>query len=228
MDRHLEISRARLRTAARTIFAANALLCGAVLLAQGQSADLAQMAAKESHGGLTIAVDPYADAARVKEKFGKKNPYMADILPVEVVFKNETNQAIQVTLEEIRLVISPSEGARQRLVPLDFDTVISRTLNEEKGGPELTKPRVPIPLPKKSGGRSKEWKKLEEAWNALLLNSDILPPQSTMRGFLFFDMGRHMDWAPYSRLLFPKLKTIQTNQELFFFEIDLGKALPKP
>jgi len=193
-----------------------------------QAADPAKMPARESHAGLTIAVDPYADAARVKEKFGKKHPYLAGILPVEVFFKNETNQAIHVTLEEIRLVISPPEGGRQRLSPLDFDTVIERSLHEEKGGPEVKKPRVPIPLPRSSGDRSKEWKKLEDAWSAFLLTGDVLPPQSTMHGFLFFDMGRHMDWAPYSRLLVPRLKVIQTNQELFFFEVDFAKVLPKP
>ncbi len=192
-----------------------------------QSTDPTQLPARETHAGLTIAVDPYADAARVKEKFGKKHPYAAGILPVEVFFKNDTNQAIHVALEEIRLVISPPEGARQRVAPLDFDTVIERTLHEEKGGPEVKKPRVPIPLPRSPADRSKEWKKLEESWNAFLLSGDVLPPQSTIRGFLFFDMGRHLDWAPYSRLLVPRLKVIQTNQELFYFEVDFAKALPR-
>lgn len=218
----------RLRRVSFSLLAMGGLACGWVIPARGQTSDPAQLPAKESHAGLTIAVDPYASEARVKAKFGKKHPYSADILPVEVIFQNETNQAIHVTLEEIRLLISPPEGGRQRLAPLDFDTVIERTLHEEKGGPEVKKPRVPLPLPRSSGNRSKDWKKLEEAWGALLFSADVLPPQSTMRGFLFFDMGRHMDWAPYSRLLVPRLKVIQTNQELFFFEIDFAKALPKP
>lgn len=202
------------------------LLLGSVVGAQ--TPDPAKMAARESHEGLTIAVDPYTDEARVKQKFGKKHPYDAGILPVEVFFKNDTNLAIRVYLEEIRLLISPPEGGRQRLEPLAFETVIEKTLHEEKGGPEVKKPRLPIPLPKSSGDRSKEWKKLEEAWEALLLSGDVLPPQSVMRGFLFFDMGRHMDWAPFSRLLVPRLKVIEGGKELFFFEVDLSKAVAKP
>jgi len=210
------------------IFAAVLLasLCAAVAVAQ--TLDPATMPARASHGGLTIAVDPYVDRARVKEKFGKKHPYDADLLPVEVYFKNETNFAVRVYLEDIRLVIAPPEGGRQRLEPMGLATVIEKTLHQEKGGPEVTKPRLPIPLPRSGSDRSKEWKKLEESWNSLLLADDVLPPQSTIHGFLFFDMGRHMDWAPYSRLLIPRLKSIESNQELFFFEVDLAKVVPKP
>lgn len=197
--------------------------------ASAQVTDPAKMPARQSQEGLTIAVDPYADAARTKEKFGKKHPYDANILPVEVFFKNETNKAIRVELEEIRLLIAPPDGGRQRLEPLDFDTVIERTLHEEKGGPEVKKPRLPVPIPKtSSSNRSKDWKKLEAAWELFLLTGDVLPPQSTMRGFLFFDMGLHMDWAVYSRLLVPKLKFIEANQDLFYFEVDLRKAMPQP
>ena len=217
---------ARPRGAARYL----ALLAGCALFAASigaQAPDPAKMPARESHAGLTIAVDPYVERVRVKEKFGKKHPYDANIMPVEVFFKNETNHGIRVYLEEIRLVINPPEGGRQRLMPLDFETVIERTLHEEKGGPEVKKPRVPLPIPRSGPDRSKEWKKLEENWNAFLLTGDVLPPQSVMRGFLFFDMGRHMDWAPYARLLVPKLSVIETRQEMFYFEVDFSKALPK-
>ncbi|MBI3404053.1 MAG: hypothetical protein HY046_01175 [Acidobacteria bacterium] len=193
-----------------------------------QTPDPAQMPARQTHEGLTIAVDPYLDAARVKLKFGKKHPYDADIMPVEVFFKNDTDQAVRVTLEEVRLLISPPEIRRQRLEPLDFDTVIERTLHEEKGGPEVKKPRVPLPIPRSKKDRGKEWKKLEELWGPFLISSDVLPPKSVVRGFLFFDMGRHMDWAVYSRLLVPKLSVIGTNKDLFYFEVDLSKAVPKP
>lgn len=210
---------------ARAVMGVGLLWALCAPMASSQTPDPAKMPARETHAGLTIAVDPYVDAPRTKQKFGKKHPFDANIMPVEVFFKNETNQAIRVHLEDIRLLISPPEGGRQRLEPLDFETVIEKTLHEEKGGPEVTKPRVPIPIPRSKPNRSKEWKKLEESWEAFLLTGDVLPPQSVMRGFLFFDMGRHMDWAPYSRLLVPRLKVIETNQELFFFEVDFSKAL---
>lgn len=208
------------------LFAFLCVLCASV--ANSQIPDPLKMPARESHEGLTIAADPYTDALRVKEKFGKKHPYDAGLLPVEVFFKNETNKAIRVHLEDIRLVISPPGSARQRIEPLAYETVIEKTLHKKKGGPEVKRPRLPIPLPRSAGDdRSKEWKKLEAAWAPYLLTGDVLPPQSVMRGFLFFDMGRQMKWAAHSRLLVPKLKFLEGNQELFFFEVDLAKALPK-
>jgi hypothetical protein len=202
------------------------LACGFAGVASAQAPDPARMPARESHEGLTIALDPYVDAARAKEKFGKKNPHQANLLAVEVFFKNETNQAIRVHLEEIRLLIAPPGSGRQRLEPLDLETVIEKTLQEKKGGPEVQKPRLPVPIPR--ANRSKEWKKLEAQWEMLLLSGDVLPPQSVMRGFLFFDMGLHMDWAAYSRLLVPRLKFVESGKEMFFFEVDLGRAPPRP
>lgn len=175
---------------------------------------------------MTIAVDPYVDAVRAKEKFGKKHPYDADILAIEVWFKNDTDRAILVGLDQIQLVIAPPEGRRQKVDWIDLGTVIEKVLHEKKGGPEVKKPRVPIPLPRSSA--SKDWKKLEEAWSTLVLSADVVAPKSTVHGFLFFDMGRHMDWAPYSRLLVSRLKVIESGKEMFYFEVDLGKGLPRP
>ena len=104
--------------------------------------------------------------------------------------------------------------------------MIEKTLHKEKGGPEVDRPRLPIP--RRPQDRTKEWKKLEELIRPLALEMDILPPQSTVHGLVFFNLGRNIEWAAYARLYVPSLKFLDNNQELFYFEVDLSKAVPQP
>lgn len=188
-----------------------------------QQVDPATLAAKEQHEGLLIAVDPYTDAPRSKERFGKKHPQEHGILAVEVFLRNDNIRPIRVDLSTIRLLLSPPETSRQRLEPLDVEDVIERMLY--KGGPELTRPRMPIP--RRTPNRSKDWKEIEAMLKPALLETDILPPKSTMHGFLFFDVSNHFEWVPYARLYVPKLQFMDNKQELFYFEVDMRKAAQK-
>src|SRR5713101_6299554 len=54
--------------------------------------DPASLPARDSHEGLLIAADPYQDATRYKTRFGKKNPYDAGILAIEVYFRNDNDK----------------------------------------------------------------------------------------------------------------------------------------
>jgi hypothetical protein len=201
-----------------------AALAGAGETASGQRP--AALPAKESHEGLLIAADPYHDAERSKARFGKKHPQEAGILAIEVHLRNDTKRAIQLDLAAIRLLLAPPGNSRQRLEPMSLEAVIERTLYKERGGPDIKAPRIPIP--RRPQDRSKEWKKLEEAWRPLLLEMDILPPQSSVQGFLFFNLGRNPEWVSFARLYVPSLKFVDTGQELFYFEVDLSKAAPRP
>ncbi len=183
--------------------------------------------ARESHEGLLIAADPYHDPARSKAKFGKKHPQDAGILAIEVHLRNDTKRAIQMDLSAIRLLLAPPGNARQRIEPLTLEGMIEKTLYKERGGPNMER-RIPIPRRTTPENRPKEWKKFEEAVRPMVLEMDILPPMSSVRGFVFFNLGRNMNWAAHSRLYFPSLKFVDTNQELFYFEVDLSKAVPRP
>ena len=196
------------------------LLSGAQNTPVPQQVDPATLAAKEEHEGLLIAVDPYTDAVRSKARFGKKHPQEHGILAVEVFLRNDNIRPIRVDLSTIRLLLSPPETSRQRLEPLTVDEVIERILY--KGGPELNKPRFPIP--QRTPNRSKDWKELEGTLKPALLETDILPPKSTMHGFLFFDLSNHFEWVPYARLYVPKLEFMDDKKELFYFEVDMKKT----
>ena len=191
-----------------------------------QQIDVNSLPARDTHEGVTVAVDPYTDSARSKERFGKKHPYEAGLLAVEIFVRNDTTRPIRLDLYQMRLLISPPGNSRQRLAPLEMDVVIEKILHKEQGGPNPTASRVPLPIPRPKADRSKDWKKVEEVLAPSVFINDILPPQATVRGFLFFDLARRFEWVPFARLYVPDLKFMDDGQALFYFEVDLSKAAP--
>lgn len=199
------------------------VLCLVVLSpARAQQIDVSTLPARDTHEGLTVAVDPYTDAARSKERFGKKHPYQAGLLAVEVIIRNDNTRPVRLDLNEVRLLLSPPGNSRQRLAPLELDVVIEKILHKEQGGPNPTVSRLPIP--RRRPDRSKDWKEIEARLAPSVFINDILPPQATVRGFLFFDLARRFEWVPYGRLYVPDLKFMDDGQALFYFEVDLSKA----
>jgi hypothetical protein len=200
------------------------LCCAAATLAFAQK-DPASLPARDLHEGLLVAANPLQDAAQYKPRLGKKNPYEAGIVAIELFFRNDNDKAIRVDLETIQLIIAAPGAERQRLQPLAIGDVVDRILN--KGGPNPTQPRRRIPIPGRGPktGRSKEWIELEAALRSASLGTDILAPHSSARGFLFFDLNHHFDLLAYSRLYLPDLKFLDS-QPLLFFEVDLAKASP--
>lgn len=189
-----------------------------------QQIDVSTLPARDTHEGLTVAADPYTDAARSKERFDKKHPYDAGLLAVEIFIRNDTTRPVRLNINQIRLLISPPGHSRQRLAPLETDVAIEKILHKEQGGPNPTASRIPLPIPRPRADRSKDWKKLEEVIAPAVFMNDILPPQATVRGFLFFDMARRFEWVPFARIYVPDLKYMDDGQALFYFEVELGKA----
>ncbi len=201
------------------------LLLGAGALLPHQ--DPASLPAHDAHEGLLIAADPYLEAARYKARFGKKNPYGAGILAVDVYFRNDNDKAIRLNLDAIRLLLSPPGGERQRFGALPAEDVVDRILN--KGGPNPNTSRRPLPIPGRGPKtpHGKEWREVEEALRATAFEMDILPPRSSVHGVFFFDVDSHYDWLGYMRLYIPELKFVDTKQPLLFFEVDLAPAQPR-
>jgi hypothetical protein len=102
---------------------------------------------------------------------------------------------------------------------------VERTIN--LGGPNPTVPRRPIPSRGPKSGRSKEWKELEAALRQAAFQNDVLPPRSSVHGFLFFDINHRYYWLPYARLYVPDVRFLEGKQALLFFEVDLRAAVPR-
>jgi hypothetical protein len=194
------------------------LLAGLFGLAQG---DPASLPARDEHEGLLVAADPHTDPERVKKIFGKKSPLDVGIVPIEVIFRNDNDKPILMNLESIELVLNPTGGRRQRVAPLAVEDVIDKTLR--RGSRDVTMKRLPIPG---RASKDKDWLKLESIIRPVALEMSLLPPKATVRGFLFFNVGQGIGWLSHSRLFVADLRFMHNKQPLFFFEMDLSKALP--
>jgi hypothetical protein len=200
------------------------------LSARGQSAsappDPMSLATRDAHQNLTIIADPYVNSSRYKkEVFGKKLPYDAGIIAIDVYFKNDNDLPIRLNPGTMQLIISQPGQDRQRLDALSPEDVADRALLT--GTSNVNAPRrlpIPIPLPSSGSKRTKEWTEMSTALRAVALGTDVLGPRATTHGFLFFDLNHDFGAIHNSRLYIPDLAFMSTNKALFFFEIDLAGA----
>ena len=180
----------------------------------------------DEHDGLSISVDPYADAARAKEKFGKANPVDIGVLPLEVIVRNDTDHPIRLNLATIQLEVRLRNGGRQDIDWLTAEEVAS-AIAHPGGAPTPSVRRVPaigVPLPAKD----KKTEKLAEILRPLTLDSDVVAPKGMIHGFLYFNLNRDMSLAPTASLYVPDASIVPTNKLLMFFEVPLSTAPPQP
>src|SRR5262249_60161621 len=80
-------------------------------------------AANESHEGMAIPALPWMDAAQYKGPFPKHSPFVGGIVAVHVAFRNDSAEAMKVTLSRIRLNVRVDNDTLQQLQPLSADQV---------------------------------------------------------------------------------------------------------
>jgi hypothetical protein len=177
---------------------------------------------RDHHDGVTLSADPYSDAARCKEKFGKANPYPVGILPVEIFLRNETDQPVKIDLSTVQLTIHYTSEAPQNLDWLTAKEVAS-AVAYPKGPKAPHASRLPLGI---STGEDKKVDNLVAVLQPLMFDGDVLPPQSLLHGFLFFDVDRDFSVVQKSTLYLPDATTIPGKKALLFFEVPLaGGAL---
>jgi hypothetical protein len=202
------------------------MLCPLGLFAQAPPADPQALPARDAHQDLSIAADPYISADRYnKERFGKKSPYDAGIVAIEVYFRNDNDAPIRLDLATLRLVVTPSGGQRQQLEALSPEEVTDRTLLKAHANPSV--PRLALPIPLSKSGKGKAWDEMAATLRSVALTTDILPPHAATHGFLFFDMNHEFDAIHHSQLYIPDLSFMTNHKALFFFEIELSTAPTK-
>ena len=185
--------------------------------------DPASLPARESHQGVTVAAKPMLGEAAYRSQFGGRTPYEAGILALEVFFRNDNDKPIRVNLTAMRLLVSRPGESLQRIAPLSAEEVANRVLLQVPSDPR--RPRLPLPGRVPNTGRDKNWQELSARLQAAGVNSDIVGPKATVRGFLYFDVNHHYDWLSSARLDVPDLAFMLNNEALFFFQVDLAPAL---
>jgi len=200
-----------------------AAVCGASQV-RPPVVDPASLPAHETHQGVTVAVKPLVSEASYKAQFSGRTPYEAGILALEVFFRNDNDKPIRLKLDTMRLLLDRPGQSLQRIEPLSNEEVADLVLFKTPSDPR--RPRLPIPgTGRPSSNRDKNWQEFAARMQAAGIPSDILGPNSTVRGFLFFDVNHHYDWLSDARLDVPDLAFMLNNEALFFFQVNLAPAL---
>jgi len=203
-------------------FLAIIVFCPLALMAQSAPVDPLTLPAQDQHENLLIAADPYVSASRYeKEQFGKKSPYEAGIIAIDVYFRNDNDAPIRLNLNSMRLVVAPPDMERQQLEALSAEEVTDRTILDAHANPTIR--RLPLPLPGAKSGKGKAWDEMATTLRSVALSTDILPPHATTHGFVFFDLDHQFNAIRHSQLYIPDLSFMTNHKALFFFEIELGQ-----
>jgi hypothetical protein len=208
-------------------FLAACLMAGSYASGQAgnQRASL-KTASLETHEGLTISAQPWTDAALYKEKFPKKSPFAAGIVAMQVVFRNDSNESMKVSLDRIRLSFQVDEDHRQELQALTSGQVADEVL--KPGGKDPSKSRSRIPLPVSiPHNNDKHWTELQQQVDAAGVPANVIAPHSTVQGLLYFDLQGQFDLLNGAHLYVPDVVVMENNRSLTYFEIELSKPAGK-
>jgi len=209
-------------------FLAACLMAGGYAGAQqrgGQGPSL-KTAALETHEGLTISALPWTDASLYKEKFPKKSPFAAGIVAMQVVFRNDSNESMKVSLNRIRLSFQLDDDHRQEVQALTPGQVADEVL--KPGGKDPSKSRSKISLPVSiPHNNDKHWTELQQQAEAAGVPANVIAPHSTVQGLLYFDLQGQFDLLNGARLYVPDVLVMENNRSLTYFEIELNKSSGK-
>ena len=210
-------------------FLAACLMAAPHLWAQKQSAGqqtTLRTASLETHEGLTISAQPWTDASLYKEKFPKKSPFAAGIVAMQVVFRNDSNESMKVSLNRIRLSFQIDQDNRQELQALTPAQVADQVL--KPGGKDPAKSRARIPLPVSiPHNNDKHWTELEQQAEVAGVPANVIAPHSSVQGLLYFDLQGQFDLLNGARLYVPDILVMENNRSLTYFEIDLSRSTGK-
>ena len=179
-------------------------------------------ASLESHEGMTITARPWTDAALYKEKFPKKSPFAAGIVAVQVVFRNDSDDSMKISLERIRLNLTLSEEDHQALYPLSPEEAADVITHPSTKN--VTSKRLPIPLGGPKIGRDKKWTEVEQSMRDGEVPASVVAPHSTVQGLLYFNLRGQFELLNTAHLYVPEIVAIEKNRGLMYFEIDLSRT----
>ena len=179
--------------------------------------------AHDLHQGLLIAADPYVSGDRSQQTFGKKNPYDAGLLALDVYLRNDSDGPMRVVLDTFELKVAPPGVTRQHIEPLTAEEASFRIILPD--GPNPKTKRSPLPGIGGPSKKTKEVAKMEDALRAQMLPGDVVGPHATVHGFVFFDVSKHFEWIKHATLIVPDVSRIPSGEKLFFFEIELAPAV---
>ncbi len=156
---------------------------------------------------LTIGVDAFSTPEDTRPAFGKKDPNDYGVLPVLVVMRNDSDQALR--LDQLRVEYIRPDRRRLEAIPADQ---VQYLHGVER--PDISGRSIPSPIPKIGKKRDKNPLASFEI-KSRGFAAKMLPPSDSASGFFYFNTASHRGAILY----ITGIHEAATGQELFFFEI---------
>jgi len=172
---------------------------------QAKPAD--QYANKQTTDGVTMAAEPFTTDDQAKTAFGKLNPWQYNILPVLVVIRNASPNAVR--LEKLHFEYELPDHSKVDAMPA-ADVKYSQGAKQPKvysgplGGLKGSKVKNPLNVPE---------------IEIRAFSAKMLPPGETASGFVYFETEIISAGAS---LYVTGLENAATGKELYYFEIPLS------
>jgi len=157
---------------------------------------------------ITIAAIPYVTEEQAKEAFGKVNPMKYGVLPVLVIFENNTGKTLRLELQ----AEYDDPGHRHiDATPASEVLYVGSSVKE----PKLPGGSRPIPLPH----RDKKGPLNTPEITTRAFAAKMLPDGDSAFGFFYFQT----EPVPGSKIVISGVKDAQSGKDYFFFEVPLDK-----
>ena len=171
-----------------------------------QASPAAGYASHQSNAQITIGVDPYVTAEKVKVAFGKLDPSAYGVLPVLVVIQNDSRKAIKVDRVKAEYV-GPNHERVDATPAKDV-----RYLEPPKRPGVVTGPGGMTKVLKTKKNPLAEWEIEGRAFTA-----QMLPPGQSASGFFYFQAGLEKNATIY----LSGITEAATGNEILYFELAL-------
>ena len=163
----------------------------------------------QTSGPVTVAASAFETDDQARPAFGKVNPYKLGFLPVLVVIRNDSKDAIR------------ADRIRAEYIGPDRSRIEDTPASDLKYNGGVREPRVgapnPLPggLPRIRGPKKSplaEWEIEGRAFSA-----KMIPPGETASGFFYFQTGHRSG----SKVYLSGLKNAVTGEDILYFELPL-------
>lgn len=172
---------------------------------QAKPAD--RYANKQTTDGVTIAAEAFTTDDQAKTAFGKLNPWRYNILPVLVVIRNDSPNAVR--LEKLHFEYELPDRSK-------VDSMPASDVKYSKGP---SRPKVAVgPLGGVRVGGGKNPLAAPEI-EIRAFSAKMLPPGESASGFVYFETDVESEGAS---LYITGLENAATNKQLYYFEIPLA------
>jgi hypothetical protein len=172
-----------------------------------QAKPIDQYANKQTTDGLTIAAEPFTTDDQAKDAFGKLNPWRYNILPVLVVIRNDSPNAIR--LEKLHFEYDLPDRSK-----IDAMPAADVKYSQGPGRPRLTV----SPIGGLGVGKGKRPLNVPEI-EIRAFSAKMLPPGDVASGFIYFETDIYSAGAS---LYITGLQNAATGKDLYYFEVPLS------